>query len=282
MRRVTVDLVVLTCFIGPATAAAQATRPVAVAPAQKGPAIDPAKLAAAPYTGVHLFGTFRSFVEASYAVANVWVSAAGGPADLLDANVGYDYPDFYKPTWGEVFDHVARQVKCRWSFDPATRQFDFEPSDAGPAYDVTLAAGWRREDRGRYVWHAPADQEFGLDVYDYGHFTADPARPDLFKRVRESFAVRETRGWPDAPKLSDMTPAKVAGADALYLRRDTPRPGGLWRQWAVVTDDGHAFVIVSAMPKDREAALGPAVDQMVASFANRRPATGPATAPVAP
>ena len=71
---------------------------------------------------------------------------------------------------------------------------------------------------------------------------------------------------------------KVAGADALYLRCDTPRPGGLWRQWAVVVD-GHAFVIVSAMPKDREATVGPAVDKMVASFAVRKPTTVPTTAP---
>ncbi len=260
--------------------AAAASAQVA-APPQQGPGGEAAKLAGSPYAGLSAFATFDGFVSQCYAVAGVSVTAAGpDPAGLGRANVGFDYPRFYKPTWGEVFDHVARQVRCRWAFDPAGRQYLFTPADDAPAAGVTPAQGWRREDRGLYVWHAPADQEFGLDVYDYGHYTADPTRPDLFDQVRRYFALRDVSRWPNPPTLAQMTTVKVAGADALYLRVDTPRPGGLWRQWSVVVD-GHAFVIVSAMPKDREAALAPAVDRMVASFAVRPrvPATRPGTAP---
>ena len=149
-------------------------------------------------------------------------------------------------------------------------------TDAPPAFGVALEPGWRREDRGAYVWHAPAGQPFGLDVYDHGHVTPDPAHPDVAARVRDDFALRDLAGWPNPPTLGQMTPVKVGGADGLYLSVDTPRPGGLWRQWAVVAGD-HVFVIVSAMPKDRAAELGPAVDRMVASFTvGSQPATVPA------
>ncbi len=240
---------------------------VAAAPA------DPAALPASPYTGLSVFRTFDGFASQCYAVANVTVNT--GTAELAGTNVGFDYPTFYRPTWGEVFDHVARQMRCRWAFDPAKHQFQFDPTDAPPPVGVTPAAGWRTEDRGLYVWHAPADQPFGLDVYDYGHYTPDPARPDLFAKVRESFALRDVAAWPNPPTLAQMTTIKVAGVDALYLRTNTPRPGGLWRQWSLVLD-GHAVVVVSAMPQDREATLGPAVDRMVTSLAATPP---PTTAP---
>ena len=245
-----------------------------MAAAAAGPAtapVDPRRLVATPYTGLSLFLTFDSFASQCYAVAGVAVTAGGpDPAAVAATNVGYDYPSFYRPTWGEVFDHVARQMRCRWRVDPARHQFLFEPTDAPPPEAVTPAPGWRTEDRGLYVWHAPADQPFGLDVYDYGHYTADPARPDLYAKVRESFALRDVAEWPNHPTLAQMSTVKVAGVDALYLRTPTPRPGGVWRQWSLVLG-GHAVVIVSAMPADREAALGPAVDRMVASLAATPP-----------
>ena len=109
----------------------------------------------------------------------------------------------------------------------------------------------------------------------YGHYTAAPKEPDLPKKVREELALTMLRQWPKPPTLADMTSQRVAGVEALYIRLDTPRPGGLWRQWSFVLD-GHAFVIVSAMPKEREAAIAPQVDQMVGSFKLSLPATRPA------
>ena len=283
MRRLTLSALLAAALAVVALAAGPTTAPVGsidnpkqVTSADRGPDVDPAKLAASPFGGLPLFRTFRSFTSGSYAAADVWVYADKDDPALYDANVGYDYPPFYKPTWGEVFDHVARQMRCSWAFDSHNRQFKFTPSSDEPPFTVTLARGWRREDRGPYVWFAPANREFGMDVYDYGHVTPDPAQPDLFQRVREHFAMLDVGSWPNPPTVADMTTVKVAGADALYLRRDTPRPGGVWRQWAVVAGD-HVFLIVSAMPKDDEKATGPAVDKMVASFAATKATTGPTT-----
>ena len=261
-----------------AAAAAQTTAPIApLTPgtpppkvvATTGPDIDPVKQAAKPYDAPPLFATFDGFVSGSYAWAGVWCYAdAGDPkatAELCQARVSYPFPKFYKPTWGEVFDDVGRQMKCSWSWDKADRQFKFVPAAGDPFFGVTLADGWRREDRGEYVWHAPKDQQFGLDIYYRGHYTTPGDDSDLAKKVRAHFAVAELADWPNAPAEKDMSVVKVAGREALFIKLDTPRPGGVWRQWSLVAD-GHAFVIVSAMPKEKEDDLLPAIEKMVDSF----------------
>lgn len=261
---------------------AQTTAPVGslenprkITSADLGPDIDPAKLAASRFDGIPMFATFRSFMSSVYAINGVWLYAAHDDPTLYDAEVQYTYPKFYTPTWGDVFDHVARQMKCRWSFDPKNRQFRFEPSDAGPPFGVRLADGWRQEDRGIYLWHAPARSNFGMDIYTFGRFDT-AADPGLATKVRAHFAMLQFGGWPNAPREADMTTVRVgrAGTEALYIRTDTPRAGGVWRQWSFVQDE-QAFVIVSAMPKTQEPELAPQVDQMVASF-ELKPTTRPA------
>ncbi|MDB5292714.1 MAG: hypothetical protein JWL69_3955 [Phycisphaerales bacterium] len=242
-----------------------------------GPDIDPVKLAGEKYSAVPAFRTFGSFASSSYAFAQVWVYTDGGQA-LIDTEVAYAYPTFYRPTWGEVFDHVARQMKCKWSWDPKFRQFKFDRSDAAPPFGVKLADDWTREDRGLYVWHAPKGQGCGMDIYYFGHYTIDPKDAELAKKVRTHFALRSVADWPNAPTEQQMSMVKVAGADALYLKTDTPRPGAVWRQWSFLLD-GHAFLIVSAMPKEREAAMSADVDKMLKTFVMTPAATQPAAKP---
>jgi hypothetical protein len=252
-----------------------AENPQAITSADLGPDIDPRKVTGKTYSAIPLFRTFRSFVSGSYAIGGVWVYAENDEQALYDTQVAYLYPEFYRPTWGEVFDSLARQMRCAWSWDPKNRQFKFERSKAEPFFGVTLPRGWRREDRGAYIWHAPADQNFGMDIYYYGHYTPSPDDADLLKKVRSYLALRNISNWPNAPTEAQMSTVKVGGADALYLKTDTPRPGGVWRQWSFVAD-GEAFLIVSAMPKAREAELGPVVDTMIASFKSQSPTTRPA------
>ena len=261
---------------------AQSTRPVGtldnprqITDADRGPAIDPVALAASPCRALP-FRSFSSFASGAYALADVWVYTDLDEPALRNTRLVYTYPDFYKPTWGEVFDHVARQMRCRWDWNPENRQFRFAHSDAPPFFGVTLIDGWRQEDRGLYVWHAPKDQPFGLDIYYYGHYTASEKQQDLARQVREHFALLMVNQWPKPPTLAEMQAQRIAGAEALYLRTATPRPGGIWRQWSFVVD-GHAFMIVSAMPQEREAALAPEVDRMVASFKLSASTTQPTT-----
>ncbi|MDB5910665.1 MAG: hypothetical protein JWP34_4779 [Massilia sp.] len=163
--------------------AAKALRPSTQKVSDTGPDIDPVKLAGEKYSAVPAFHTFGSFSSSSYAFAQVWVYTDGGQA-LVDTEVVYPYPAFYRPTWGEVFDHVARQMKCKWSWDPKFRQFKFDRSDAPPWFSVKLPDDWTREDRGLYVWHAPKGQGFGMDIYYFGHYTIDPKDAELTKKVR--------------------------------------------------------------------------------------------------
>jgi hypothetical protein len=264
----------------PLAAFAQTTHPVGsrenpreITSKDRGPDRDPRQFASQPFAGIPLFRTFRSFMSGLYAVADVWVYADGDEQKLYDTQLAYTYPEFYTPTYGELFDHVARQMRCNWEWNPTNRQFKFARTSDEPFFSVMLEKGWRREDRGMYVWHAPPDQDFGMDIYYFGHFTGDAA---LAKKVRQHFAEQQVSMWPTPPTVKQMTESKVGAdkVDALYLRIDTPRPGGLWRQWSFVTA-GHAFVIVSAMPKEKEAELAPQVDRMVQSFelTHRAPAT---------
>jgi hypothetical protein len=80
------------------------------------------------------------------------------------------------------------------------------------------------------------------------------------------------KNWPNVPTEEKMIKVKVADAEALYLKTDTPRPGGVWRQWSFVRD-GNAFLIVSAMPKEMEPQQVPAIEQMVSTFKSAAPAT---------
>ena len=242
----------------------ESPRHITITSADIGPDIDPAKLAAQPFNSLPLFGNFSVFMSGSFAVAQVWVYADNDEQALHDTRLSYTFPEFYKPTWGEVFDHVGRQMRCRWEWNPKNRQFKFYRSDAEPFFGVKLAEGWRREDRGMYVWHAPKDMQFGMDIYYFGHYTAAADKPNLMQKVREHVAMMAAKPLPNAPGLDAMKLTKVGDADALYLEH-APRPDALWRQWSVVVD-GHAFLIVSAMPKERAADIRPPVDEMVKTF----------------
>jgi hypothetical protein len=219
-----------------------------------------------------MFSTFGGFVSGSYAMGNVWAYADKDDPALYNTKITFALPDFYKPTWGDVFDHVSRQMKCTWSWNPENRQFKFARSDAKPPFAIKQAEGWRTEDRGLYTWYAPKDQNFGLDIYYFGHYSASPEDPELYKKVRSYFALVNLKNWPNGPTEQQMEKVKVADAEALYLKTDTPRPGGVWRQWSFVLD-GNAFLIVSAMPKEKEPQLVPAIEQMISTFKLALPAT---------
>lgn len=275
-------IALLACLGLSSRAFAQATRPAGsidkpkqITSADKGPDIDPVKFAASRFRGVPLFRTFRSFMSGCYAIADTWVYAEGDDQTLYDTKIIYPYPDFYEPTWGEVFDHVARQMGCTWSWNPQNRQFRFARAEPKRLFQMQLAEGWQSQDRGFYVWHAPKGKQFGMDIYYFGHYTRPEGQPDFERKVREHVAMQMIGNWPDPPKLDQMTAAKVGGCDALALKVDTPRPGGVWRQWSVLID-GEAFLIVSAMAKTSEPELVPAIEQMVASFKVAKASTQPA------
>jgi hypothetical protein len=251
--------------------------PRQITSADMGPDIDPAEFLSQPYNALPMFSSFRSFMSVNYASANVWVHAENDEQEIYDSRVVYSYPEFYKPTWKEVFDVIARQMRCTWEWNPGNRQFKFARSDRGPFFGVDLADGWRREDRG-YVWHAPKDQNFGMDIYYFGHFTSSAQHPDLIPKVRTHYALQSFSSWPESPTEKQMQLVQAGGAEALYIRCDTPRPGAVWRQWSLVRD-GHAFLIVSAMPAARERELSRQVDQMVATFRVGASSTQPASAP---
>src|SRR5690348_5436575 len=92
-------LAALTALGLAARAVAQSSRPVGsidnpkqITSADKGPEIDPVKLAASPYPGLLPFRTFRSFVSSCYALADVWVYADRDDDALYNTKLIFPYP----------------------------------------------------------------------------------------------------------------------------------------------------------------------------------------------
>ncbi|GEM_PF-5293118 len=274
MRRLIIFIASFICVIGSCAATPPQSGPddkptVHVTSQDAGPDIDPESLVKQRYLARPLFRTFRSFVGSAYATANVWVYADGDDESIYATELVYAYPRFYTPTWREMFDSAARQIRGKWEWNPQNRQFKFERMNEEPVMGVKLAKDWRKQDRGLYVWHAPKGQPMGMDIYFLGHYTADAKQPDLMDRVRAHAAMFILGQFPVAPKIETMQRIGVASGEALYARV-LPRPGVVWRQWALVKD-GNAFLIVSAMPEEKEAELAPAVDEMVRTFGPTQP-----------
>jgi hypothetical protein len=274
MRRLIVFIASIICVIGSCAAAPPQFGPdgkpaVPVTSQDTGPDIDPQSLVEQRYSAVPLFRTFRSFVGSAYATAKVWVYADGDDEPMYASELVYTYPRFYTPTWREMFDSAARQLRGKWEWNPQNRQFKFERTNEDPAIGVKLAKDWRRQDRGLYVWHAPRGLPMGMDIYFLGHYTADAKQPDLIEKARAHAAMFILGQFPAPPKVETMQRIRVASGEALYARV-LPRPGVVWRQWALVKD-GNAFLIVSALPEEKEGELSPVVDEMVRTFGPLQP-----------
>jgi hypothetical protein len=257
-------LLPMAAFGQPTTMPTSAPAPVGL-PNVTAPDIDPNALLDKPRHGALGGRTFRAFMSSSFATADVWIYAKDDAKDIYDASFQYPFPRFYRPSWRETFDIIARQIGCKWCWNPENRQFAFERTDDPPPFGVTIADGWVVEDRGLYLWYAPKGKPCGLDIYWFGHYTNRDDDPELFSRVREYFAIRSLADWPNPPTLQDMSIVKVGNHDALFITRDAPRGDVIWRQWSMVID-GNAYLIVSAIEKADDNLYRPQVEQMLASF----------------
>ena len=176
------------------------------------------------------------------------------------------FPDFYKPTIKELLDTIALQTKSSWSYNAQTDYWVFAKPAAAKPFSLTLADNWTFNDRGIYVSYKPPTFPVGMDIYYYGVYSSDEiSQQELtWKRVRNSWATGFASRLKPGVTISEMKPVSVDGVESLYFESPTPRPGGMWRQWALVKN-GHAFVIVSTLPADDKKLLAD-VESMVKSF----------------
>ncbi len=217
-------------------------------------------------------GVFKGLVSHSYTLMGI-DAFYGCDDDILRQHIAYTYPDFYEPTWREFFDHMAKQMKAKWTWKEENKNFEFCGTNEKSFFSVDLEPNWRMQDRGLYIWHAPEGQNFGMDIYYFGHFSApeNKDKNEFYNRVRDHFAIdyHKVMGSVEIPSLNDMQIKKIiSGDEALYwYKKDFSRLASkvVWRQWAF-TVEGHMFLIISAMPEENEIDTSTAVDRMISTF----------------
>jgi hypothetical protein len=209
-------------------------------------------------------GTFSAFGSFLHAALNITIHTNDN--EIGETELHSPFPEFYKPTVKELLNTIALQTKSSWSYDSQTGYWTFAKPAASKPFSLKLADKWTSDDRGIYVSHRPPGYPVGMDIYYYGSYSAeDPAQQTTtWERVRNSWATGFASRLKRDVKISEMERRSVDGVEALYFESPTPRPGVMWRQWALVKN-GHAFVIVSTLSNDDKTSLAD-VESMIKSF----------------
>ena len=237
--------------------------------------MDPDEFLKKPYNGLkdgNKAGSLASLNYTFFKIKSFYVC----DKSFADKVVAYTYPEFYTPTWKEYFDSMARQLKADWTWDEEAKQFKFCHSYDTPFFSVDLSSDWMLQDRGLYIWYAPHDLKFGMDVYYMGHYTIPSGDGSaVFKdKVLKFVATRVLEVYKVEPLPSpdkDMRFVDIDGeiGRALLWEPEEGLHDRVWRQWAFLVD-GHAFIIENAAVPDNKDRVFSAVDKMLPTFKIRK------------
>lgn len=217
-------------------------------------------------TGSGMLGTFDSFCSLLYATQDVAIHTDSRAVN----GTGLDspFPEFYKPTWSELFDSIARQTLSSWTYDPKLDYWVFSKPPQPLPYEIVIADKWQSEDTGSYVGYRPAIAPVGMDIYMMGTYSVSEEggkAEDLYAKVREDIALRFAAVFKKDVTTKEMSLVKVGDLNALHFKIASPQNGVIWRQWAIV-ESGRAFVIVSAIKPEQDAQIFPDVEKMIKTF----------------
>lgn len=233
--------------------------------AQDSEALTPEQQSAflAERTSGGMMGTFDSYCSFLFAINDVAIHTESN--EINQTRLNSPFPESYQPTWKEVFDCIARQTKSSWKYDPKRNYWVFAAPPMPVPFEVKLAKGWTREDRGMYVFHKPESAPVGMDIYMLGTYSFPENKKASFAEIREKIALHMAGSFKKDVTLKDMSEVKAGKYDALYFKMSVPQSGITWRQWVLV-ESGQAFAIVSAIKPDHEQQIIPDVEAMVKSF----------------
>jgi hypothetical protein len=218
-----------------------------------------------------MMGSFDGYCSLLFATRDVCIHTESDEVNRTRLNS--PFPDFYKPTWAELFDSIARQTKSSWKYDPKRDFWVFNKPSRPLPFTIEPAKDWKADDRGFYVCYQPKIAPVGMDIYMMGTYSVakKDERQALFDKVRDDIALRFAKTFKNDVTRAAMTRSKAGKHEALYFTMAAPQTGIIWRQWVVV-ESGKAFCIVSAIKPDQEKDILPDVEAMVKSFRIGEPA----------
>ena len=209
-----------------------------------------------------MVGTFGNFGSMLYAINNVVVHSDN--ERVVSTRLHSPFPDWYKPTWAEFFDTMARQTSSSWSYDEDRAFWLFAEPAAALPYEVQLPEGSEAEGRGIGT-HYTTEGKLLAAIYVLGHYSADEDEEELFVRVRDDVALRSASRFGGEAEVDAMERIVVADSEALFYETVNPHDGSNWRQWVFVSG-GHAISILSSLNEEDEPRLLPDLRALIASI----------------
>ena len=216
-------------------------------------------------TSASMIGSFKGFASLLYAAQNVVIHTES--PEIRSAQLQSLMPEFYKPTWRELFDAIARKTQSEWRYHSKNNYWEFyKPQKPKTHYTLEIAQGWKPDNRGDYICYQPTIAPVGMDIYIMGTYSSDnpEGANELSKKVKDSFAIMFAKHFKDDVTPADMKDVTVNNYRALHFEIKSEK-GIIWRQWVIV-EAGKAFVIVSAIKPEHDAQLYPDVQKMIGSF----------------
>jgi hypothetical protein len=212
-----------------------------------------------------MLGSFDAFCSWLFATRDVAIHCDS--EEINRTRLDSSFPEFYKPTWRELFDAIGRQTKSTWKYYAARDFWVFSKPAADLPYKIELADKWQADDRGLYLSYHPEIAPVGMDIYMMGTYSVSEGddKPELYKKVRDALALQFASAFKKDVTVKEMEDVKIEDLNALHFKINAPATGVAWRQWVIV-DSGKAFVIVSAIKPEDEKKILPDVERMVKSF----------------
>ena len=233
------------------------------------------------------FGQFANmFLVTSHIDYGMGIGLMTPSKEIAKKNLQSPFPIFYRPTLREFLDAIALQTSSSWKYDPTNQYvksdvkrdikatdlaiFEFVGIERVKPFEVTLAEGWKSNDKGNWLMLIPPSFPVGMDIYEMGSYSSDDsdAEQELFTKVRAEVALEWAQRVHKQATAEDMQAAKVGPYDALYFEALVPsqlKKDMRWRQW-VFWVDAKCYFIVSTILPELDDDIFPDVEKMLASF----------------
>jgi hypothetical protein len=129
-----------------------------------------------------MLGSFDGYCSLLYATQDVCIHTES--EEVNRTSLHSPFPEFYKPTWAELFGAIARQTKSSWNYDPKSDYWVFNKPSQPLPFTIDLAKGWKADDRGDYISYQPKIAPVGMDVYMMGTYSANTKKERQFAKIR--------------------------------------------------------------------------------------------------